>query len=619
MNAHYYLIFLIIVFGVLTVPANAVSGYYTIPVMALSNSPADSVTNYFGNRPIAPTVTTSGVNKVFIPTTGTIERVEIFDYSGTAGSNQAYSYYVRINDATDYLISTLSVNTNDRRFYNTSINIPVTAGDFFEIKRVHPVWNPNPATNIVGGYVVINASTQSGYVIPMQAFTSSPPNAATNYMGFRPIAPSTTQSTNKFLVPSGGNVTRVDIYDYSGTAGTGEEWSYYVQDNSGNDNLVSTLSVAANERIFTNTAMDVPIRKGDFFEWKRVNPTWVTRPATNIVGGTAFVDTTITDSVQGYPLFVQALTSSPADAQTVYFGNLPKAPVPTNGISKIYIPRSGTINRVFINVYSGTPGTNEAWSLYIRKNDATDTLIKTIASSSYERLFEATNLNLSVVAGDYIEIKGVQPTWATNPLTTIYGGYVFVDYGQPLSGCSGDIILPPVADFSANLTTAKKPAVIQFFDQSNNTVPGTTQYFWNFTNGGTTVDSTDINPIFTYTTNGTFTINHTISSGGVVSTKTKDVTILGGIGSAAPVASFDIVLTDTSTQYPTSWIWNVTNLLGNNTEVTYSTSQNPILNLENGNWRINLTATNAVGSNTTSKIIGWNLSSPVVYFWKRTS
>jgi PKD repeat protein len=618
MKVYYSLIFLIIIFGVFTVPATAVSGYYTIPVMALTNSPLDSVTNYFGNRPIAPT-TTAGINKVFIPTTGTIERVEIYDYSGTAGTNQAYSYYIRINNANDYLIATLSVATNERRFSNSAINIAVNAGDYFEIKRVHPVWATNPAANFVGGYVVVNASTQSGYIIPMQALTTTPADSVTNYMGFRPIAPVNTQSTNKFLVPSGGNVTRVDIYDYSGTAGTGEAWSYYVQDNSGDDTLVSTLSVATNERIFTNTAMDVPIRKGDFFEWKRINAFWATNPATNIVGGTAFVDTTITDSVQGYPLFVQALTSSPADGQMIYFGNLPKAPVPTAAISKIYIPRSGTINRVFINAYSGTPGTNEAWSLYIRKNDAADTLIKTISSSSFERLFVSTNLNISVVAGDYIEIKGVQPTWATNPLTTIYGGYVFVDYGPPLGGCSGDIILPPVVDFSANLTVANKPAVIQFFDQSNNTVPGITQYFWNFTNGGTTVDSTDINPVFTYTTNGTFTINHTISSGGVVSTKTKDVTIFGGIGSADPVASFDIVLTDTSTQYPTSWIWNVTNLLGNNTEVTYSTSQNPILNLGNGNWRINLTVTNEIGSNTTSKIIGWNLSSPMVYFWKRTS
>ena len=87
----------------------------------------------------------------------------------------------------------------------------------------------------------------------------------------------------------------------------------------------------------------------------------------------------------------------------------------------------GIINGVLINAYSGKPGTNEACSLYIRKNNAADPLIKTISSSSYERLFVSTNLNVSVVAGDYIEIKGVQPTWATNPLTTTYGGYLYIE------------------------------------------------------------------------------------------------------------------------------------------------------------------------------------------------
>jgi hypothetical protein len=26
-----------------------------------------------------------------------------------------------------------------------------------------------------------------------------------------------------------------------------------------------------------------------------------------------------------------------------------------------------------------------------------------------------------------VEIKGIQPLWATNPLTTIYGGYIYVE------------------------------------------------------------------------------------------------------------------------------------------------------------------------------------------------
>ena len=129
----------------------------------------------------------------------------------------------------------------------------------------------------------------------------------------------------------------------------------------------------------------------------------------------------------GYTLAVQALTSSPTDSQTVYFGQLPKAPTTTANISKVRIPKAGAIKRAYIYCYSGTAGTAEAWSLYIRLNNASDTLIKTLSVSASERIFDNDALNIAVIAGDYFEIRGVQPLWATNPLTTIYGGYIYIE------------------------------------------------------------------------------------------------------------------------------------------------------------------------------------------------
>jgi hypothetical protein len=128
-----------------------------------------------------------------------------------------------------------------------------------------------------------------------------------------------------------------------------------------------------------------------------------------------------------YTLSVQALTSSPADGATIYFGQLPKAPTTTANISKVYIPKTGTIKRVNIYCYSGTAGTAENWSAYIRLNNTTDTLIETIGASTNERIFNNESLNISVVAGDYIEIKMINPTWATNPATTIFGGYIYIE------------------------------------------------------------------------------------------------------------------------------------------------------------------------------------------------
>jgi hypothetical protein len=129
----------------------------------------------------------------------------------------------------------------------------------------------------------------------------------------------------------------------------------------------------------------------------------------------------------GYTIQVQALTSAPTDGQTVYFGMLPKAPVTVAATSKIYIRKAGTIKIAEIYCYSGTAGTAESWSLYIRKNNATDTLIATLAVSASERVFSNTGLSIALAVGDYIEIKGIQPTWATNPNTTIYGGYLYLE------------------------------------------------------------------------------------------------------------------------------------------------------------------------------------------------
>ncbi len=134
-----------------------------------------------------------------------------------------------------------------------------------------------------------------------------------------------------------------------------------------------------------------------------------------------------TSALIGYTLSVQALTSSPADAGTIYFGNLPKAPVIAGATSKVYIPKTGTIKYASIYSYSGTAGTNEAWVMYIRYNNTTDTQIASVSLAASERVWTNNALSIAVTAGSYIEIKAVNPTWATNPLTTIFSGNIYIE------------------------------------------------------------------------------------------------------------------------------------------------------------------------------------------------
>jgi hypothetical protein len=127
---------------------------YAINVQALTSSPADTTPFYFGMKPAAIT-TTAGQNKIYIRKPGTLKIAEIYTYAGTAGTAEAVSMYVRVNNTTDYLISTLSVSANERIFTNSALSIPLAAGDYIEIKCIPPIWVTNPLTFICGGYIYI--------------------------------------------------------------------------------------------------------------------------------------------------------------------------------------------------------------------------------------------------------------------------------------------------------------------------------------------------------------------------------------------------------------------------------------------------------------------------------
>jgi hypothetical protein len=127
---------------------------YAINIQALTSSPADTTPFYFGIKPAAIT-TTAGQNKIYIRKAGTLKIVEIYTYAGTAGTAEAVSMYVRVNNATDYLISTLSVSANERVFTNSALAIPLAVGDYIEMKCIPPIWVTNPLTWITGGYVYI--------------------------------------------------------------------------------------------------------------------------------------------------------------------------------------------------------------------------------------------------------------------------------------------------------------------------------------------------------------------------------------------------------------------------------------------------------------------------------
>lgn len=160
--------------------------------------------------------------------------------------------------------------------------------------------------------------------------------------------------------------------------------------------------------------------------WNPSNGEMKLRNAANT--GWIMVGDTANEVAGGYSLSVYALNASTTtDAQTLYWGGTGLAPQTTAGICRICIPRAGKIKSAYIHAQAGTAGTNETWEMFIRKNNTSDTSIQQLASNSANRVWSNTALSISVVAGDYIEIKSVNPTWATNPANVRFGGWIFIE------------------------------------------------------------------------------------------------------------------------------------------------------------------------------------------------
>ena len=116
------------------------------------------------------------------------------------------------------------------------------------------------------------------------------------------------------------------------------------------------------------------------------------------------------------------------DGATYYFGALAGlAPSTTQGLARIYFTHPGVIKAAEIWSRAATAGSAENISVYIRLNGATDTLIQTVGAATATRRFSNVALNITVATGDYIEIKMVCPTWATNPATMALGGHIYVE------------------------------------------------------------------------------------------------------------------------------------------------------------------------------------------------
>lgn len=138
------------------------------------------------------------------------------------------------------------------------------------------------------------------------------------------------------------------------------------------------------------------------------------------IATTAYADAlTRSYCISGGTIFHAAAAAyNPADATTYFYGarssTITSATV--TGVSKIYFPQAGTIIAVRIT-FTQTPGTSETSTCSLRVNNTSDiTISSAVINDATNNTFIITGLTQAVNAtSDYVEIKWVTPTWATNP------------------------------------------------------------------------------------------------------------------------------------------------------------------------------------------------------------
>lgn len=150
---------------------------------------------------------------------------------------------------------------------------------------------------------------------------------------------------------------------------------------------------------------------------------------------------------------------------------------------------------------------------------------------------------------------------------------------------------PPTANFRVASATVSVGELVNFIDQSTG---DPTDWQWNFRDGAPAVDSTAQNPAHAFNAPGTYEVLLTASNDGGSSTFTRTIVVID-----PPVASFTreineliVALSDTSTNNPTSWMWDFG-------DGTTSTQQNPTKTFgAPGTYEISLVASNDAGDST---------------------
>lgn len=120
-----------------------------------------------------------------------------------------------------------------------------------------------------------------------------------------------------------------------------------------------------------------------------------------------------------------AAYGTPAGGALAHFGAIPVAPQTAGGVLTAFnftMRGNGFIRGCnFVSWASGTPGSAEAWEVYILVNNTTAYLVASVSTTNPIRNFNNSALNISFVDGDLVRMYYKNPaSWSSTP-TQIFG------------------------------------------------------------------------------------------------------------------------------------------------------------------------------------------------------
>lgn len=128
-------------------------GGFTIPVLAQNSAIPANVDRFFGNFPINVQTTATVLQITILRDCRLVACVVECQSFAAVGTAEAWPMFVRVNNTTDNLISTVAVANARRTWSNMSMSVLLSAGDRVVIKSSSPAFVTAPGSNVLSGYM----------------------------------------------------------------------------------------------------------------------------------------------------------------------------------------------------------------------------------------------------------------------------------------------------------------------------------------------------------------------------------------------------------------------------------------------------------------------------------